>query len=108
MNCLEKPEGLSELGGKAYDSIIEFLKANELTDTGGCKVFYSPKQWREKGERYGIGSELIICYDGGDHARAFAYAYEAYSTMEALSNHLQPLGVFCEQCTGWYSAIYKE
>lgn len=107
MKYLEKPDNLSELGEKAYNAILQFLQEHEITETGGCKAFYSPTEWKEKGETYGLGSELVVCHDGGDHALAFCHEKEAYSIMELMSKALEPLGLYSEQCTGWYSAIYK-
>lgn len=104
---LARPEGLSNLGNSAYDRIMEYLIANDLTNTGGCKAFYSPKEWKERGEDWGIDSELVIVHDGGDHARAFSWDYEDYKTIEGVVEILKPLELFPEQCTCWYSAIYK-
>lgn len=69
---LARPEGLSSLGNKAYDLIIETMKARGVgNDDVGCKVFYSPSEWRTRGEEYGNKSELIVVYDGGKHRSMF-------------------------------------
>ena len=103
---LARPEGLCERGNLAYDTIVKFLKENKLDNTGGCKTFYSPKEWAKR-EEYGSGSLLIVVHDGGDHANAFSWDYEQYKTIEALGKKLHEAGeMYSEQCTCWYSAIY--
>jgi hypothetical protein len=49
----EIPTGLSRLGRKAAVIIRDFCRKNGMDDTGGCKVFYTPKQWQERSEPYG-------------------------------------------------------
>ena len=104
---LERPEGLSKAGNDAYDKIIAYLEEKNLTNSGGCKTFYSPKEWEERGEDYGTDSELIVVHDGGDPGMAFSYDRECYETLDGMIDALKPLNVYPEQCTCWYSAIYK-
>jgi hypothetical protein len=124
------PDGLSEKGKAAYHTIMAVLKKHEATDTGGCKSFYSPAEWRERGERYGTESELIVVYDGGDLRRFFnmdaAYSvdcmvaeqykaqghplpegYKPYASYEGMQAELAKVGVFFEEATGWFAAVYK-
>lgn len=112
--CLTKPEGLDADGERAHGIVVAFLKARGMTYTGGCKVFYSPKEWRERGEKYGRESVLIVAHDGGDHARAFSFdachvhgRAEEYEPCEAMQDALGEAGCFAEQCTCWHSAVYK-
>jgi len=115
--CWEVPTGLSRLGRKAAFVIRDFCRDHGLDDTGGCKVFYTPKQWRERHEEYGCKSELIVVHDGGDHSVAVCMdaAYEnfcgllpnPYRLHEELIEKLAEIGVFMEACTRWYSAIYE-
>lgn len=100
------PTGVTKPGRDAARVISEFLTEKGLTDHGGGGRFYSPKEWRDRGESYGTGSLLIVTHDGGDHAPAFAWDYEAYSLMEELRERLMKVAVYAEQCTSWYSAIY--
>lgn len=111
--CLAKPDGLDEKGERAYEVVMAFLKARGMTYTGGCKAFYSPKEWRERGEEYGLESCLIVTHDGGDHARAFSFDAchvhgrpEEYEPCESMQDALGKVGCFAEQCTVWYTAIY--
>jgi hypothetical protein len=100
---LERPEGLSKAGQKAYTIIMEFLKEKDLTFTGGCKAFCSPKEW---GERFGNNSELVVVHDGGDLAKVFNLDYMEYKLNNAMTEELRKHGLFFEQCTSWYSAVY--
>jgi hypothetical protein len=104
---LAKPEGLSEMGEQAYDTIIAFLAEKMWGDTGGCKAFYSPQEWRDRGESYGTDSELVVVYDGGDLWYIFNMDAMLYEIHEAMMEKFHPLDMFCEACTGWYSAIYE-
>ena len=106
---LNKPEGLSPKGERAYDTILAKLQEFDLTNTGGCKAFYSPKQWAERGEEYGLDSELIVVHDGGDLRNVFNYDYAAessYRFMEQMNAALKEQGLWFECCTCWYAAIY--
>jgi hypothetical protein len=103
---LQQPNDLSNKGKQAHAAIVAFLEKHKLTYTGGCKAFYSPKEWKEREEDYGCDSELIVCHDGGDHGDAFSYSRENYKMMEAMNEILKPLGLYSEPCTCWYTAIY--
>lgn len=101
------PTGLTKKGREAAKVIADFLEEKGRTDHGGGGKFYSPTEWRDRGEAYGLNSMLVITHDGGDHAPAFAWDYEAAALMDELRQRLYKIGVFAEQCTCWYSAIYS-
>lgn len=103
---LEIPKDLKPKARKAAEAIVRVLAENEATNTGGCRAFYSPDEWSDRGEDYGTGSVLVVVHDGGDHAAFFNYAYEQPGLMEKVQEALRPLGLYVEQCTGWYSAVY--
>jgi len=102
------PTGLSPKGRKAYDAIMAVLKKHELTNTGGCKAFYAPKEWAARGETYGRGSELIVVYDGGDLGYFFNIdrCEVSYNLNEEMRSALEAVGCYSEECTCWFSAIY--
>jgi len=102
----EIPAGLSEAGRDAAEAIVSYLLANDDLYSGGGTVFYTPAQWAERGEEYGLESELIVVHDGGSHAAYFNPDYEAYELYDGMNNELKRVGVYPEQQTGWYSAIY--
>jgi hypothetical protein len=106
MADLDIPKGLSPEGKRAAEAIVAFLTENEATSTGGCRVFYTPEQWADRREAYGLKALLIVVHDGGDHAPYFNLDYCQYVAWEEMNTNLRLHGVYAEQCTGWYSAIY--
>lgn len=102
---MDAPNGLSRTGKKAHKAVMAFLTKKGLTNDGGSKVFYSPSEWKARGEQYGVDSVLIVTHDGGDHAAAFTMDY-GYKLSEELTEALEKKGLWFEQCTGWYSAVY--
>jgi hypothetical protein len=94
---------------KAADVIVLHLTDfyDHAPDGGGCRTFYTPAEWRERGESYGRDSVLIVVHDGGDAAAAFSWDYECHNLRESLSDKLAAMGLYAEQCTSWYSAIYE-
>lgn len=73
---------------------------------GGCKAFYTPDEWLDRGEDYGTHSKLIVCHDGGDLLPYFSYDGTDYGRNERMVEALEKLGYYAEQCTCWYTAIY--
>ncbi len=94
------PEGLSTSGVLAAEAFRQQAVQQGLTHAGDCKVFYSPEEWRERGEWYGTNSELVVVYDGSE-AR---YLAEFNPGIEEV---LARLNLFIECCTHWYAAVYK-
>lgn len=92
-------------GRAAYNCIMKFLKARKLTNTGGCKAFYTPQQWVEKGEKFGQNALLIVVHDGGDLARCFNWDYES-PLYKKMIKHLEDNGFWAEALTCWATAIY--
>ena len=103
---LDKPTGLGPRGEAAYDAIVAFLRRRKMTYTGGCKTFYSPAEWKARGEKYGLESALIVVYAGGEVRRAFCADEEDYKCIDAMHAALEKVGLYAEECTGWYCAIY--
>lgn len=107
MGEFDVPEGLCENGQMAARAIIDRLKADGCMSSGGCKVFYSPQSWKERGEKYGLKSVLVVVHDGGDHAGYFNLSYDAHQCIDSMQSDLRKIGLYAEQCTSWYSAIYS-
>lgn len=113
---INTPDNLSDDGVKVFDIIKNFLKGKIEeydVDTGDPDngYFYSPSEWSQRGEDYGTKSLLIVTYDGSELARFFSmdecYNIGSYDSYEALQECLNESGYFFEECTCWYSAIYK-
>ncbi len=92
------------LTGDALEAAKVVLKVIGQADGGGCQAFRAPEDW--DGE-YGRGSVLILVHDGGDLAAYCNMDYEQYGQVETLSAALNEAGFWMEQCTSWYSAVYK-
>ncbi len=112
-HTLDVPDSLSSYGCAVYQTIMDVLKKHELGYTGGCKAFYSPEEWLEdRGEQYGKGSELIVVYDGGDLRQFFnsneCGAHGYWTMFEEMIHELAKVGMYFEECTGWYCAIYRK
>ena len=75
--------------------------------TGGCYTFYTIEQWAKRKEKYGLDSELIIVHDGGEFSNLCSYDRCDYKLIDAFSKELEKIGYWVEQCTCWYSALYK-
>lgn len=97
-------EDASDETRKIHKAIVKVLGSD--TYTGGCRAFYTPQEWRERGEKYGTESKLIVCHDGGALTAYFNYDYMDYPAIERMTNALADLGYFAQPCTSWYTAIY--
>ncbi len=108
---LAMPPGLSEMGQRAWRLIMDEAIEMGATHTGGCKAFYSPKEWLEREEEYGLGAELVVVYDGAElkYLLSLDSAFDAgdYSATDRMVEKLAEIGMYPEECTCWYAAIYE-
>lgn len=100
-------------GIAARDAILALLAERGISDRH--LGFYSAAAWKDRGESYGTESALVVVHDGAPagfllsmdkaywRARPGIDCYEGY---EALQARLLPLGLYLQDCTVWYSAIY--
>lgn len=93
-----------ELTQSARDLVCSVAQA----DADEAQSIYTQEQWRKRGEDYGNGAVLVVVHDGGPFAPYFNWDYCDYEAVERMSSALESLGLFAEQCTCWYSAIYSE
>jgi len=101
----EMPEGLSKQGRTAWYEIMKYVVSKiPSPSTGGCKAFYSPRVWEDRGEDYGADSVLIVAHDGGDMASFFNMDQGQYALVEGVQTALSE--TYAESCTCWYAAIY--
>ncbi len=104
---LAKPEGLSPAGEKAWEIICQFLVEKDLTNSGGCPVFYSPKQWREKRDHaLGSDAQVIVHHVTGDHRLVFASNADT-NWYEQLIERLAAHQLTCSQLSDAYSAVVQ-
>lgn len=93
------------------------MKIEEIVRRGAKKIlneelpqgkhFYTTTEWWERGEEYGLTSEMIVVHDGGPLALLFNPDYETWYLQEEMSKFLAREGLYAEPCTTWYTAIYK-
>jgi hypothetical protein len=101
------PTGLSRKARKLALALVRLAK--ERNWNAGQKVFWSPKEWKDKGECYGLESELVILHEGGDHAPFFSldHSFESYDSYEEQLKFLSQYGFYCEGLYTWSSAVYE-
>jgi len=87
-----------------YTTLLDFAKEHEFEATNDD--FFTPQLWQARDEEYGTDSLLIVVHDGGEWAPYFNHDYGAWERMKDLQDYLLARGLYAEQCTGWYSAIY--
>ena len=119
-NDLDMPEGLDSAGRRAYEIITVYLKEHGRTDTGGCKAFYAPSAWDQE---YGTRSHLVVVYGGEElrpvfsmdaaydldcaHYRQTGKSREPYALYEGMQEKLREAGLYFEECTRYFCAIYS-
>lgn len=105
--CLASPVDRAEIK-KICDTIISTVESvtGEDATAGGCRAFYTPQEWIERGEVYGCNSTLIVVHDGGDLAPFFDFDRGRYSLCEQMRKALHKIGYMAEACTCWYTAVY--
>lgn len=103
------PTGLSRKARKLAVAIAKLAKQRDWN--AGQKVFWSPKEWKEKGEHHGLNAELVILHEGGNHAPFFSldHSYDtgSYDQYEEQLKFLSQYGFFCEGLYTWSSGIYE-
>ena len=106
---LRVPKGLNAAGQEAIQIILETAQEvlGRKVVTGGCRAFYSPEEWEDRGELYGLKSKLIVVHDGGDLGRFFNYSEGDYAAIKRMADALMKKKLSAEACTGWYTAVYR-
>ena len=89
---------------RAYRLLKSYFVSEGLTDSGGCKTFYTPREWRDRGEVDGREAILIVVHDGGDVSPLFNWSYEAYPDLRRTERYLAKHGL-CAFNYGWFTAI---
>lgn len=104
-----KPHDFCTYHLRPHEALIADLMLSVLPPDatgGGCWAFWSPDKWKQRGEKHGTNSLLVVVHDGGDLAPYCSLDYGAYQSIERMAAVLGRAGLFIEQCTDWYSAVY--
>ncbi len=110
MSAVVIPSRISPIAALAARKIIEFARVTlSKADLylGHEQPFRAPRAWRDDGHEYGLRSELIILHEGDDLELFLSYDREQYKLIDLMDRHLRSLGVYTEQCTRTYSALYR-
>ena len=116
---LAMPEGLSAQGQRAHAIILAYLTDHGLLKNDDDAAFHAPSSWNQE---YGTRSHLVIAHAGGAlgpvfsmdsayesdcaHYRKTGKAREPYALYEGMQDKLREAGLYFEDCTRWYSAVY--
>ena len=108
------PGGLSPLGRQAAIVIVEKTLQHRATYTGGCTTFYTPAEWRSRGEPLEDGAVLVVVYDGGDVGRLIDYerccpgggARGDYEPLTDTAAALRAAGAVVQPVTNWYAEVW--
>ena len=82
-------------------------RGTENLSGGGCLAFYDAEDWAGRREDHGNGAPLVVVHDGGSLASFFNWDYEDTAAVAAVDKALAAIGYYAEQCTCWFTAIYK-
>lgn len=123
MRALDMPGGLSALGRRAHEIIVAYLAEHGIAQKaadGDGNAFHAPATWTQE---YGGRSLLVIEHQGGPLGPVFsmdsAYEHdcanyrktgksrEPYALYEGMQDRLREAGLYFEDCTRWYSAVYS-
>ena len=71
--------------------------------------FYTPAQWRMRGEDYGNGSNVVLCMTfDGSHVYDYMNMHDGYKAFDDLVQVLGELGVYFEMMHSWSFAVYAD
>lgn len=98
------PAGLCPMGQSAAEMILGVLIRKDAAWTGGCRAFFTPKEWREKGHDGVEGAVLIVVHDGG--AVGGFFNYDRADLYDQMADALRDVGVYAESGALWYTGIW--
>ena len=105
---LEIPEDIPQNAKNALMEVRDF--AGSLWDrpaaTGGCKAFYSPQEWRDKGWIVNDKVLCVVCHDGGDLAPLFNLDYQDYKAYDKMDRIFRARGIYAEAISATHTHIH--
>lgn len=103
----ELPTTMTKRQREAADIVMRVAQDFEpRTLDNGSRDFYTPDEWRARGESYGLNGSLIVVHDGGNLAPLFNHDYGYSSWVRVMRKSLEAEDFYVEACTPWYSAVF--
>lgn len=87
---------LRDVAGRVWD---------RPASTGGCKAFYSPQEWRDKGWEAHEKVLCVVCHDGGDLAPFFNLDYQDYKAFDKMDRIFRGRGIYAEAISSTHTHI---
>jgi hypothetical protein len=78
----------------------------DMTKEVPDSIFYTPEEWKDRGEEYGLSSKLIVTHEGDALAPFFNLDYGAYGAFDEMIEAFDSTPYWSEGCTCWYSCFY--
>ena len=75
--------------------------------TGGCKAFYSPREWCDQGWSVGGKVLCVVCHDGGDLAPLLNLDYQDYKAYNRVDQIFRRRGIYAEAVDSTTTHIYE-
>jgi hypothetical protein len=103
------PEDIPQIVKDALLEVRYFVGSlwERPASTGGCKAFYSPQEWRDRGWEVSEKVLCVVCHDGGDLAPLFNLDYQDYKSYDQLDMMLRRRGLYTETINSTTSHIYE-
>jgi hypothetical protein len=93
-------------------AVNDFMHEEKLYDPHSDPIVYhDPEEWRNRGEIYGLDSELVMVYEGNAMFYIMNPGYSShpsttYKLHDRFIDKVHEAGFWVEPCTGWYAAFY--
>lgn len=103
---LRIPEGLSDFTLQLLLDMRSWLAERGDVNTGGCRAFYSPaeyRQWRQVPDSV----VCVIGHDGGSLAPYFNLSYCDYEAFDDMTEFVDLRGFWCECQTSGETYVYR-
>jgi len=98
------------------DKIKKFITDFATKHYGSAKDidFYTPQEWADRGEQYGVNSEMVIVFEGNPlyHTLNMLDVMGDFgpniSRYDLFTEQLAELGFYIELGHSWNAGIYKQ
>jgi hypothetical protein len=98
------PYNLCSQGRSAAQAILGMLTEDNECWSGGCRAFFSPQEWRNKGHELIDRTVLVVLHDGGIMSEYFDPVYGG-QRYERQLQYLRENSFFAEHISHFYAEI---